>query len=102
MAGINIDGTIGLMNKYQLTVIFATSENEVSSEKRVTDLIKKTGLKVAGLDKWGVKTMSYPMKGETKGYYLHYSLEGEGNKTTSLEKDLSMDENILRFLIVKC
>jgi ribosomal protein S6 len=90
------------MNKYELTVIFATSENEVSSEKRITDLIKKLGLKVSGLDKWGVKTMSYPMKGEIKGYYLFYTLEGEGEKAVSLEKDLSMDENVLRFLLIKC
>lgn len=90
------------MNKYELTVIFATSENEVSSEKRVTDLIKKIGLKVVGLDKWGVKSMSYPMSGQTKGYYLFYNLEGAGEKANALEKDLSMDEKIMRFLLVKC
>ena len=90
-----------LMSKYELTVLFATSENEVSSEKRITDLIKKAGLKVVKLDKWGTKPLAYPMNKQTKAYYLFYNLEGAGEKVSKLEREFRMDEKLLRFLLIK-
>jgi small subunit ribosomal protein S6 len=89
------------MKKYELTVMFATSENEVESEKRTSDLIKKMGLKILKLDKWGVKSLAYPIDKQTKAHYLFYILEGEGEGIGKLDKELALDEKMLRYLIVK-
>lgn len=90
------------MNKYELTVMFSPKENEVSSEKRIADLLKKLKIKIIKLDKWGVKSLSYPIDGQTKAYYLFYNLEGTGEDASKLERELQMDENLMHFLLIKC
>ncbi len=93
--------SMGLVNKYELVVIYPTSENEVGSEKQVNEKCKKYSLKVVETDKWGTKTMAYEIKKQTRGYYLKLIIEGATSSVKMLEKDLQMDDKILRSLVVK-
>ena len=92
---------ISLGNKYELVVIYPTSENEVGAEKQINEKCKKHGLKVVETDKWGTKTMAYEIKKQTRGYYLKLVIEGSSSAIKLLEKDMQMDDKILRNLIVK-
>lgn len=93
--------SIGSVNKYELVVIYPTTENEVGAEKQINEKCKKHGLKVVETDKWGTKTMAYEIKKQTRGYYLKLVIEGSSEAIKLLEKDLQMDDKMLRFLIVK-
>ena len=92
---------IGLVNKYELVVIYPTTENEVGAEKQVGEKCKKHGLKVVETDKWGTKTMAYEIKKQTRGYYLKLLIEGTSESIKLLEKDLQMDDKIIRSLVVR-
>ena len=86
-------------NVYELIVVYPTSENELVVEKAIGEKCKKYGFKVKNVDKWGVKSLAYEIKKQQKGYYLLLNVEG-GN-AVDLDRDLSMDDKILRYLIVK-
>jgi len=89
------------MKKYELVVMFSTSVNDVVAEKSITDKCEKLKIDIVGLDKWGVKTLAYPIKKQEKAYYLKYDLEvTEGKKVVEFEKLLKMDESLLRYLLV--
>ncbi len=93
--------SMGSTNKYELVVIYPTTENEVGSEKQINEKCKKRGLKVVETDKWGTKTMAYEIKKQSRGYYLKLVIEGSAESAKMLEKDLQMDDKMLRFLMIK-
>lgn len=92
---------MGRTSKYELVVIYPTSENEIGAERLITDKCKKRGLKVTEVDKWGTKTMAYEIRKQNRGYYLRLVLEGQSSDAKLLEKDLQMDDKMLRFLLIR-
>ena len=92
---------MGGTTKYELVVIYPTSENEIGAERQVADKCKKRSMKVVEVDKWGTKTMAYEIKKQSRGYYLRLVLEGTSANAVLLEKDLQMDDKMLRFLLIR-
>ena len=90
-----------MLNKYELIVIYPTTENEIGAEKQIGDKCKKRALKVVEVDKWGTKTLAYEIKKQTRGYYLRLILEGTAENIHLLEKDLQMEDKLLRFLLIR-
>ena len=45
--------------------------------------------------------MSYLIKKNKKGNYLHFKIEGSGKTIKELEKTEKIDKNLLRYLTVK-
>jgi len=93
--------SMGSANKYELVVIYPVSENEIGAEKQITEKCKKRSLKVVSTDKWGTKTMAYEIKKQSRGYYLKLTIEGTAESAVLLEKDLQMDDKMLRFLLIR-
>lgn len=91
----------GVVNQYELVVIYPTTENEVGVEKAISEKCKKRSLKVTSVDKWGTKTMAYEIKKQSRGYYLKLNIEGSSEAVRLLEKDLQMDDKMLRFLLIR-
>ena len=45
--------------------------------------------------------LSYLIKKNKKGNYLHFKIEGKGKTIKELEKNEKLDKNLLRYLTVK-
>jgi small subunit ribosomal protein S6 len=93
--------SMGSTNQYELVVIYPVSENEIGVEKAITEKCKKRALKVMSVDKWGTKTMAYEIKKQSRGYYLKLALEGTAKAANELERDLQMDDKLLRCLLIR-
>lgn len=85
--------------QYELIALFPTKTNDIMAEKTLVDLTKASKFKVVSVDKWGIKQLAYPIKKETKAYYLRLVLEG--GKATTLAGALKLEEGILRHLLVR-
>jgi small subunit ribosomal protein S6 len=85
--------------QYELIVLFPTKMNDIMAEKTLADLAKASKFKVVEVDKWGIKQLAYPIKKETKAYFLRLVIEGGDTKT--LANALKLDESLLRHLLVK-
>lgn len=92
---------MGSTNKYELVVIYPVSENEIGAEKAITERCKKRALKVIETDKWGTKTMAYEINKQSRGYYLKLTIEGAPTAAKELERDLQMDDKLLRYLLIR-
>ena len=88
-----------MTNKYELVAIYPLSENEIVSEKSLAEMITKNGFAITEVDKWGIKNLAYVINKESKGYYLRFVIEN--GDTKGLEKELSFDDKILRYILVK-
>ena len=92
------------MNFYEHTIIarqdIGASQLKQIQEKYMNLVIKNEG-KVLKTENWGLLNLSYLIKRNKKGNYIHFKIEGSGKTIAELEKNEKIDKNHLRYLTVK-
>lgn len=63
--------------------------------------VTKNGGEIIRIDDLGVKTLAYKIQKRSKGRYLLSYLDGPGPMLAEIERTLKIDENVIRFLIIK-
>ena len=77
------------------------SEKEVESLiSKYSKIIDKSG-KILKTEKWGLLNLANKIKKNKKGIFVHFKMESEGKVIREVEKLLSIDANVIRFLTVK-
>ena len=92
------------MNLYEHTIV-ARQDVSPSQIKQLTEkytkIVEKNDGKVVQTQNWGLINLSYIIKKNKKGNYIHFKFEGPAKIISDLEKNESMDKNLLRYLTVK-
>ena len=92
------------MNYYEHTLI-ARQDISPSQIKQIEDkyrkIIEGNDGSIKKFESWGLIHLSYLIKKNKKGNYLHFKIEGKGNTIRALEKIEKLDKNLLRYLTVK-
>jgi len=92
------------MNLYEHTII-ARQDTSPSQLKQIlekyTKLVEKFDGNVVKTENWGLLNLSYLIKKNRKGNYIHFKLKGSGKTISELEKNEKIDKNLLRYLTVK-
>ena len=92
------------MNLYEHTLI-ARQDISPSQLKQIqekyTKLVEKFDGNIVKTEKWGLLNLSYLIKKNRKGNYIHFKIEGNGKTVSELEKNEKIDKNLLRYLTVK-
>ncbi|MBF0421465.1 MAG: 30S ribosomal protein S6 [Magnetococcales bacterium] len=78
-----------------------TTEQLEQVNKRIAALIADNGGEILQTEIWGRRQLAYPVKKNTKGYYVFNLLQGGGLLISNLESRLKIDEDILKFLNVR-
>ena len=92
------------MNFYEHTLI-ARQDTSPSQIKQIRDkytkIIEDNDGNIIKFESWGLMHLSYLIKKNKKGNYLHFKIEGSGKTIRELEKNEKIDKNLLRYLTVK-
>ena len=92
------------MNFYEHTII-ARQDISPPQHKQVEDkykkIIEKNNGNLLKTEKWGLMNLSYLIKKNKKGNYIHFKLEGDGSTISELEKNEKIDKNLLRYLTIR-
>ena len=92
------------MNLYEHTII-ARQDTSPSEIKQLTEKYSKIVEKYEGeiikTEIWGLLNLSYLIKKNKKGSYIHFKIKGKGNVVDELEKSEAIDKKLLRYLTVK-
>ena len=67
---------------------------------KYTKIIDKSG-KILKTEKWGLLNLANKIKKNKKGNFVHFKIEIEGKLVKEIEKQLSIDTNVIRYLTVK-
>ncbi len=67
---------------------------------KYSDIIKKSG-KILKTEKWGLLNLATKIKRNRKGIFIHFKFEGKGKIVKDIEKKLSIEKGIIRYLTVK-
>ena len=92
------------MNLYEHTIIARqdTSPSQLKQlQEKYAKIIEKNEGDIVKLENWGLMNLSYLIKKNRKGNYIHFKIKAEGKAISELEKNEKIDKNLLRYLTVK-
>ncbi|RPF74060.1 MAG: 30S ribosomal protein S6 [Rickettsiales bacterium TMED289] len=92
------------MNLYEHTIVARqdiTSSQLKQIEEKYSKLVKKFDGDIVKTENWGLINLSYIIKKNKKGNFIHFKIKGNGNLINELEKSEKIDKNLLRYLTVK-
>ena len=92
------------MNLYEHTII-ARQDVSQSEIKQLTEkyakIVEKYNGEIVKTENWGLMNLSYLIKKNKKGSYIHFKIKGNGEVIDNLEKNEAIDKKLLRHLTVK-
>ena len=92
------------MNLYEHTII-ARQDTSPSEIKQLTEkyssIIEKNDGEIVKTENWGLLNLSYLIKKNKKGSYIHFKIKAKWNVISELEKNEVIDKKLLRYLTVK-
>ena len=91
-------------NTYEFTYIVNSvlGDDQIKGlVNRVTKFIEKEGGNIIEVDEWGSQRLAYSIDKKRTGYYVNVYFEAEGDLIARLERALTLEDDILRFLTLK-
>ncbi len=92
------------MHLYEHTII---ARQDISSsqlnqiQEKYTKIVEKFEGSIVKTENWGLLNLSYLIKKNSKGNYIHFKLKGSKKTILELEKNEKIDKNLLRFLTIR-
>ena len=92
------------MNLYEHTII-ARQDASPTEIKQLTEkyskIVEKNEGEIVKTENWGLLNLSYLIKKNKKGSYIHFKIKGKGNMIDELEKSEAIDKKLLRYMTVR-
>jgi small subunit ribosomal protein S6 len=87
------------------TVVIARSEITQAQADAVADAVtaqlETDGAAVKKREYWGLRNLAYRIKKNRKGHYILLGLDAAPAAITEMERQLSLNEDVLRFMTVR-
>ena len=93
-----------MISLYEHTIITRqdTSPAQIKTIKdKYTTLITENKGKLIQTQDSGLMNLSYLIKKNKKGNYIHFKIQGDGSLIRELEKNERIDKNLLRFVTIR-
>ena len=92
------------MNLYEHTII-ARQDASPAELKQLTvkysKIVEQNEGEIVKTESWGLLNLSYLIKKNRKGSYIHFKIKGNGKVIEQLEKNEAIDKKLLRHLTVR-
>lgn len=94
-----------MMNRYEMIYIVDTGLEEAARKElieKVSALIANNGGEIEKVDEtWGKRRLAYAIDYKTEGWYVLVTFKAPAELPRELERNLQINENVLRYLVVK-
>lgn len=91
------------MNSYETVVVLDGSlpEDTLHKEQETIESLLKDNAELANVDVWGKRDLAYDVDGKKIGHYCLFQYRSEGELIARLDRQLKMNDNVLRYLTVR-
>ena len=92
------------MNLYEHTIIARqdTSRSEIKQfTEKYSKIVEKNEGEIVKTENWGLLDLSYLIKKNKKGSYIHFKIRSKGKLIDELEKNEAIDKKLLRYLTIR-
>lgn len=89
------------MNFYESVFVLSSNLTEKNAEDKITtfeEIVKKAGGKTVKKEYWGLRSLAYKIKKNTKGHYFLLNFDTTYESIQEIEGKLKIDDDHLRFL----
>lgn len=89
---------------YETTLIVRpdiTEEGMLNLQEKLKTVIASQGGELVLTEDWGKRKMAYPIQNETRAHYLYMVYSGRGDIVAEMERNLRIQEAVIRFLSVQ-
>ncbi|MEW6058326.1 MAG: 30S ribosomal protein S6 [Bdellovibrionota bacterium] len=89
---------------YETTFILRADSSEDQQKalvEKLKSIVKSHDGEVIAVEEWGRRRLAYAIKKETRGVYTYLAFTGNNSLVAELERNLRINEQVLRFLSVK-
>ena len=92
------------MNLYEHTIV-VKQDTSTAQIKKLTEkyskIVETNDGNIVQTENWGLLNLSYIIKKNKKANYIHFKIKGNGKIIKELEKNESIDQNLLRYMSVR-
>src|ERR671924_1327273 len=99
--GPRISREVSALRPYEILVIVdpkPTDDEVAALITQVGEQAKSLGIEVDKVDNWGKRRLAYDMRKQREGTYAVFEAKAEPSMVKELERQLRLNENVLRFL----
>ena len=92
------------MNLYEHTIVIKQDVGATQIKKlteKYSKIVESNDGNIVQTENWGLLNLSYIIKKNKKANYVHFKIKGGGKIIKELEKNESLDQNLLRYMTVK-
>jgi small subunit ribosomal protein S6 len=92
------------MNKYELALVVSAKiedDARTATVEKAKEYITRAGGTVTEVEDWGKKKLAYEVQKMSEAYYYFIQFDAESNVPASVEQDVRIMDNVLRFLCVR-
>lgn len=84
-------------------MVLKADQTEAARKELLDSVEKKLKTENSKLktDLWGGRDLAYPIKHLTRGFYAHFEFSAEPSLAADLDKTLRVEEDIIRYLLVR-
>jgi small subunit ribosomal protein S6 len=75
-------------------------DDQTAAIDKFTTILAEQGAEVLKLDNWGVRTLAYTVKKQTRGCYVQVIFDAEPTVIAEFERRMRLDEQIIKFQTV--
>ena len=92
-----------VINSYECLFIVDTEIGEDAVRAKVDKFIEriKRNAEIVEVNEWGKRRLAYPINDKPEGYYTIVTFKSEPAYPAELERRFNIDEDILRYLVIK-
>jgi|TARA_Y100000814_G_C12233877_1_gene369235 small subunit ribosomal protein S6 len=92
-----------ILKNYEIVWIIGGDSENLSDEsiKKMEETIISSNGEVVNVESMGKRSLAYPIKKNNEGIYFCINFQIDENKVKDLESTISLDQSIIRFLLVK-
>ena len=87
--------------EFALVLTEGAGNGEAEVKKLTAEIVSKVKGKITSTNSMGLKQLSYPVKKALKGWVMFMEIEAEESEMRSLDRNLRINEQVLRHLIIK-
>ena len=92
------------MRTYETIIIVhpeAVGDDLTAVIDKYKQILTDQGATVLKADNWGTRTLAYPVKKRSRGLYILAEYSGGPELVAELERNMRLDERVLKFITVK-
>ena len=73
-------------------------QNTIDNFKKI---LESNNANLVDTESWGLRNLAYKIEKNKKGHYMVLKIDGNGDAIQELERNMRIDENIIRYLSLK-